>query len=66
MSMFFLYVYKNGFMIAQIFYAAWLFPLGYLVFKYDGLPSKNFWHHADRSLRYLADDFSSVNLLLKL
>jgi len=33
-----LYLYKNGFMIAQIFYGAWLFPLGYLVFKSDFLP----------------------------
>jgi len=32
-AMFFLYLYKNGFMIAQFFFAAWLFPLGYLVFK---------------------------------
>jgi hypothetical protein len=32
-AMFFLYLYKTGFMIAQLFYGAWLFPLGYLVFK---------------------------------
>jgi len=38
LSMLFLYVYKNGFMIAQIFYAAWLLPLGYLVFKSGFLP----------------------------
>ena len=36
--MFFLNLYKNGFMIAQFFYAAWLFPLGYLVFKSGYLP----------------------------
>ena len=37
-AMSFLYLYKTGFMIAQIFYAAWLFPLGYLVFKSGFLP----------------------------
>ncbi len=37
-AMFFLYLYKNGFMIAQFFYGAWLFPLGYLVFKSGFLP----------------------------
>lgn len=36
--MLFLYLYKNGFWIAQIFYGAWLFPLGYLVFKSGFLP----------------------------
>ena len=38
LAMSFLYLYKNGFMIAQIFYGAWLFPLGYLVFKSGFLP----------------------------
>jgi hypothetical protein len=38
LAMFLLYLYKNGFMIAQIFYGAWLFPLGYLVFKSGFLP----------------------------
>ena len=38
LTMLFLYLYKNGFMIAQIFYGAWLFPLGYLVFKSGFLP----------------------------
>jgi len=38
LAMFFLYLYDNGFMIAQFFYAAWLFPLGYLVFKSGYLP----------------------------
>ena len=38
LSMLFLYLYKNGFMIAQIFYSAWLFPLGYLIFKSCFLP----------------------------
>jgi len=33
-----LVLYKNGFMIAQIFYGAWLFPLGYTVFKSGFLP----------------------------
>ncbi len=32
-------IYKNGFSgIAQIFFSAWLFPLGYLVFKSGFLP----------------------------
>jgi hypothetical protein len=38
LEMLLLYLYKNGFMIAQIFYGAWLFPLGYLVFKSGFLP----------------------------
>ena len=38
LSMLSLYVYKSGFMAAQIFYGAWLFPLGYLVFKSGFLP----------------------------
>jgi hypothetical protein len=38
LAMFFLNLYKNGFMIAQFFFAAWLFPLGYLVFKSGYLP----------------------------
>jgi hypothetical protein len=37
-AMFFIVLYKNGFMIAQFFFAAWLFPLGYLVFKSGYLP----------------------------
>ncbi|HTX89594.1 MAG TPA: DUF4386 domain-containing protein [Anaerolineales bacterium] len=36
--MFFLDMHKNGFMVAQIFYGAWLFPLGYLVYKSGFLP----------------------------
>ena len=38
LAMSFLYLYKNGFTIAQIFYGAWLFPLGYTVFKSGFLP----------------------------
>ncbi|HMB22819.1 MAG TPA: DUF4386 domain-containing protein [Anaerolineales bacterium] len=38
LAMLFLDLYKNGFMIAQFFYGAWLFPLGYLVFKSGYLP----------------------------
>jgi hypothetical protein len=34
----FLNVFSSGFMIAQIFFAAWLLPLGYLVFKSRFLP----------------------------
>jgi len=35
---FFINMYQNGFIIAQIFYGAWLFPLGYLVYKSGFLP----------------------------
>lgn len=38
LAMLSLYLNKNGFMVAQIFYGAWLFPLGYLVFKSGFLP----------------------------
>jgi hypothetical protein len=38
LSMLLLFLYRNGFMIAQVFYALWLFPLGYLVFKSGFLP----------------------------
>jgi hypothetical protein len=34
----FLNVFGTGFMIAQLFFAAWLLPLGYLVFKSGFLP----------------------------
>lgn len=38
LAMLFLNVYKNGFMIAQIFLGLWVLPLGYLVFKSGFLP----------------------------
>ncbi len=38
LAMSYLYLYKNGFMIAQIFYGAWLLPLGYVVYKSGFLP----------------------------
>jgi hypothetical protein len=39
LAMLFITLYKNGFLgIAQIFFGAWLFPLGYLVFKSGFLP----------------------------
>jgi hypothetical protein len=38
LAMLFLNLHKNGFMIAQLFYGIWLFPLGYLVFKSGYLP----------------------------
>jgi hypothetical protein len=39
LAMLSLYVYKYGFLgIAQLFFGAWLFPLGYLVFKSGFLP----------------------------
>ena len=31
-------LYKNGYLIAQVFYGAWVLPLGYLVFKSGFLP----------------------------
>ena len=31
-------VYKTGFVIAQLFFGTWLFPLGYLVYKSSFLP----------------------------
>jgi hypothetical protein len=37
-AMFFVNLYKNGYIIAQIPYGIWLFPLGYLVFKSGFLP----------------------------
>ena len=38
LAMFFLDLREKGFMAAQLFYGAWLFPLGYLVFKSGFLP----------------------------
>jgi len=38
LAMQFLIVYKNGFMIAQLFLALWVLPLGYLVLKSGYLP----------------------------
>ena len=38
MAMFYLDLYTNGFLIAQIFFSAWLLPLGYLVYKSRFLP----------------------------
>ena len=37
-AMFLLDVYRNGFIIAQLFFGTWLLPLGYLVFKSGFLP----------------------------
>jgi hypothetical protein len=38
LAMSFLNLYTNGFLIAQIFFSAWLLPLGYLVYKSLFLP----------------------------
>jgi hypothetical protein len=38
LNLLFLNLYKSGFTIAQIFYGAWLLPLGYLVYKSGFLP----------------------------
>ena len=37
-AMFFINLYANGFIIAQLFYGTWLLPLGYLVYKSGFLP----------------------------
>ena len=37
-GMLFIEIYKNGFNISQIFYGAWVFPLGYLIYKSGFLP----------------------------
>jgi hypothetical protein len=34
----FIDLYKNGFNISQIFYGAWVFPLGYLIYKSKFIP----------------------------
>ncbi len=38
MAMFFLQMYRNGFIICQVFFGAWLLPLGYLVYKSGFIP----------------------------
>jgi Domain of unknown function (DUF4386) len=38
LAIFFLDLREKGFTVAQLFYGAWLFPLGYLVFKSGFLP----------------------------
>ena len=38
LAMAFLYLQKNGYWVSNIFFGAWLFPLGYLVFKSGFLP----------------------------
>jgi hypothetical protein len=38
LNLLFLNLHKSGFIIAQIFYGTWLFPLGYLVYKSEFLP----------------------------
>jgi hypothetical protein len=38
LAMFFIDLREKGFMVAQLFYGAWLFPLGYVVFKSGFLP----------------------------
>ncbi len=38
LAIFFLDLREKGFLISQLFYSAWLFPLGYLVFKSGFLP----------------------------
>jgi hypothetical protein len=38
LALFFVNLYKNGYVIAQVPYGIWLFPLGYLVLKSGFLP----------------------------
>jgi hypothetical protein len=38
LAMLFVNLFKNGYIMAQLFYGAWLLPLGYLVFKSGFLP----------------------------
>jgi hypothetical protein len=38
LAMFFLTLHRNGYWIAQIFFSAWLLPLGYLVLKSGFIP----------------------------
>ncbi len=38
LAMFFLNLHRNGFVLEQVFYGAWLFPLAYLVYKSGFLP----------------------------
>jgi hypothetical protein len=38
LAMFFLHLHHNGYWMAQVFFGAWLFPLGYLVYKSGFLP----------------------------
>jgi hypothetical protein len=38
LAMFFLDLREKGFLISQLFFGAWLFPLGYLVFRSGFLP----------------------------
>jgi hypothetical protein len=38
LNLLFFNLHKNGFIIAQIFYGTWLFPLGYLAYKSNFLP----------------------------
>jgi hypothetical protein len=38
LSIVFINIYLNGFLIAQVFFGLWLLPLGYLVFKSNFLP----------------------------
>ena len=59
LAMFFLNLHHNGYWIAQIFFGAWLFPLGIFGFQVR-LPSQNFGHRDDDPLCWLVDDFSPV------
>ena len=53
-----LVLYKNGSMIAKIFYGAWLFPLVTWFSSRASCPGSG--HCVDGALRFLADDGASV------
>lgn len=38
LAMHFIHLHESGFMISQFFFSAWLFPLGYVVYKSGFLP----------------------------
>ena len=59
LAMLSLYVYKNGFTIAQIFF--WRMALSARLFGFQvGFPSQDFGHRVDVALRVLGDDGASA------
>jgi len=60
--MFFLNLHDHGYLIAQIFFGAWLLPLGYLVFKSGYFPSFLGILLILGGLSQLANTFSSLLL----
>ena len=52
LALFFLDLQHKGFLMAQLFYGLWLFPLGYTGLQV-GLPAQSLGHRADGSLLHL-------------